>query len=464
MLQPVYRLPPETLSSIARYVIHENDGDTRSIIPLTHVCRYWRESIIAEPGNWALVSNRSPAELTRLSLAQCKAAPLELRLSASRFKKNPEFSTLMTPYIRNIEKLYSWKIAAIEVLAQIPPNLHQSTPNLRSLLIVGRGDWDWSTDPFGPFTPTLTHLSSAHIPLYPSFLCLGALTYLSLHYKRFDLHLDTLLDFLEENRSLEHANLAIRFGQPSLRSSSRQIVMRNRLQVLSMSSGAADTKALISKIALRRGAHLGISLPGPNAGLNYALPVTSMIHLSNLRSPTFMEYHPDNGSIRLLGPNGSFTIKSSADLENPFAEFTMLPLTNVRVFSLILLRPLGLRETSVSPITFPPPSLSALETLTIECKSTFDVSRLFSPLFSNPSSFPSLKILAFLDCDLDEGFMKALTRFASNRKKTASAWLHRAVIVSSKGVLPNVASIDALGEHVPVVNAQIGKKLPADLI
>lgn len=74
-----------------------------------------------------------------------------------------------------------------------------------------------------------------------------------------------------------------------------------------------------------------------------------------------------------------------------------------------------------------------------------------------------MKTLAFLDCDLDEGFMEKLTWFVCNRRNTASAWLYRVVIVNSKGNLPSVDSIDALGKHVPVVDVRVGKELPSDL-
>lgn len=59
--------------------------------------------------------------------------------------------------------------------------------------------------------------------------------------------------------------------------------------------------------------------------------------------------------------------------------------------------------------------------------------------------------------------MKDLTQFASNRKKTALAWLHRVVVVHSDGILPSVASIRGLEEHIPVVDARIATELPMDL-
>src|SRR5882762_10368238 len=78
-LRPVNRLPPEIISYIARNVLGNSAVDTASIIPLTHVCRYWRDSIISMPENWALISS-DWRKLAELSLERAKAAPLSVRL------------------------------------------------------------------------------------------------------------------------------------------------------------------------------------------------------------------------------------------------------------------------------------------------------------------------------------------------------------------------------------------------
>ncbi|KAF9649588.1 hypothetical protein BDM02DRAFT_3186215 [Thelephora ganbajun] len=440
LLQPVNRLPSEILSHVARCFLHEKTIDTRSIIPLTHVCRYWRESIISAPENWALISSER-INLTELSLERCKAAPLKVYLNMDQVEANPRFSDLIGPYIKNTETLHLNRISNIEGLTRTLPNLSQSMPNLRSLSLSGLADWDGSINPFGPFTPTLTHLSLIRIPLHSSFMDLRTLTDLTLRNNAFNLHCDTLLDFLEENCSLKRATLEIRFTHPSFRISRRQLAIENRLQSLSICSiNAMDNKALISRIALQRGAHLEITLYARNTESDDVLSIISTTHLSNLKSPTFMEYHPGS--------------------RIPFTEFPPPVLTNIREFRFIH-RAWGLEESSLNLTVFPPSSFPALETLAIE--RGIGVSRLFSALFSNPSSSPLLKTLAFLDCDLDEGFMGGLTRFSSNRRNTTSAWLHRVVIANSKGNLPSVTSINALENHVPVVDVRIAKQLPTDL-
>ena len=110
---------------------------------------------------------------------------------------------------------------------------------------------------------------------------------------------------------------------------------------------------------------------------------------------------------------------------------------------------------------FRPPLLPALETFTVTRET--GMLRLLFPLFSNPSSSPSLKTLAFLDCNLTNEFMKELAQFIANRKNTTSVWLHRVVIVNSNGNLPSPGSIDALREGVPVVDVRVARELRTDL-
>ena len=457
-------LPSETLSRIAWYM-GEYSTDARPIIPLTHVCRYWRESIVSTPRNWTLISSGS-IPLMELSLERCQAVPLELWLSMRQVRGSPRFSAVITPYMQNIETLHVHNISTTGGLAQALPDFPQSMPNLRTLSFtpdVARIDQDVSTDPFGQSPLALTHLSLISLPLYPSLRRLTTLTNLTLRNHRFDLHIDTLLDFLEANRSLEHATLDVWLTRPAFRNSRRQVGVVNNLQILSIcSTRATENNALISKIPLKKGARLEVDLCDQNSGLSDVLSNVSVTHLSNLQAPTSIEYRPDDRSIQLLGPNGSFLFGCVPDRKAPFVEFPLLQLTNIKTFRLVR-RELGPMEPHANfpRITPPPLSLPALETLAIE-REIF-VPHLLSALFADPSIFPSLNTLAFLDCHLDEVCMEALVKFVSDRKNTTSARLYRIVIINSRGDLPSIASIDALGERVPVLDVRVGRTLPADL-
>ena len=458
------RLPPDILCHITRYVPDNNARDTRSIIPLTHVCRYWRESLVSTPTIWTLISNRSKS-LTTLSLKRSKAAPLEIDLNLSI--RDYKFFDLLLPHIRNTGSLNIRGLSSIEALTQALPNFPQSTPNLRSLTLhcaaYRSTEQERSIDPFESLADTLRYLSLDHFPLYHSFLRLKSLTEFHLLDHRFNVHLDTLLQFLKESHSLESATINIRFAEPSLRSSNLAAAVENRLRYLSVHcSDLMDGKALISGIALQRGAHLELFYNGSNATPRDILSGDSMKHLPNLSSPTFIECKSYCRSIRLFGPNGGFSFRCLHGPEDPILELLLLRLTftNVQEFRFIYRRSQRTRSP-LRRIMFNPSLFPALKMLAVSCET--DPSHFFSTVFSNPSSSPSLKTLAFLDCNLTEDFIEELKQFASGRKNTTSAWLHRVAIVNSNGKHPSVSSIDALEKHVPVVDVRMGKEFPKDL-
>ena len=460
LLRPINKLPPEILS----YIACEGAKDTEEMISLTHVCRYWRESIISTPTNWTSISSKSRSTAA-LSLQRAKAAPLELNIGDYYIAEGHWLPDLLIPYIQNIETLNVGQLKANE-LKGILPNFPQSVPNLQSLSLTtySRSDWALLPDPFESFPPTLKHLTLTSIPLYPSLLELRGLTELNIDDSRCYLSLDTLLDFLEGNRSLTRATLRVQFAEPPLRTSQRWTPIKTQLQYLEITCyDAMDGQALVSGIALPKGAELELRCEHSSnvrVRVNDVLSGISTTHLSNLLSPTFMEYRAYPRSIRLSGPNGIVSFNSESGSGPPLVELPRLPLASIRQFHLDTWRweligpPTGLTVLQ-RLLSFP-----ALETFTVGCDT--DLSHL-STLLSNPSASPSLKTLGFLDCVLTEEFMQQLTQFASGRKKTTSARLHRVVIAQLEGRFPSITSIRALEEHVPVVDVRIATELPTDL-
>jgi hypothetical protein len=465
MLQPVNRLPPEILSRIVRYVPNYCALDASSMVPLTHVCRYWREVVISTPCHWTLISSKSRS-FAAASLERAKSALLKITLDPSPFRRDHPLSGLLIPYIQNTKILNVGRLSAVE-LKKVLPNFPQSMPNLQTLTLNTKNaaGWDQSIDPFESFPPTLRYLELVATSLYPSLLKLRTLVELDLHDRKFNLHLDALLDFLGENHSLESVILDLNFRDPSLRTSRRRAAIETRLRYLKITCFyAMDGQGLISGIALPKGAELRLfCCPFSSTGVmvNDVLSGISITHLSNLQSPTFMEYQAHMRLIRLLGSNGSATLIGRSPWEVPFVEFPSLPLTNIRRLHLDTRTWDWLRPRPGPAVFHHLSFFPILETLTIECDA--DLSRLLSPLLSNPSSSPSLKTLAFLGCIIAEDFMGELTQFASNRKNTTSTRLYRVVILNWQGIFPSVDSIGKLGEHVPIVDVGIAEELPADL-
>lgn len=358
-LQPVDRLPPEILPHIAQYVPEIDENDARSIIPLTHVCKYWRGSIISEPRNWVRISNQH-INVAEVSLERCGEVPLELFLNPVWAGNNLKLSSLIKLKVENIVVL-----------------------RICSAVLFGNSEHsalreDVCDDSMVP--PSLPHLHLDNIPLYSVFLTLRALKVLKIYNQGFYVGLDTLLDFIEQNHSLESARLDIQFALPSFRDSRPRDPIKNGLRHLFVSSySTTDIKALISKIAVQEGAHLEVF--ARTGGWDDISSVVSTPHLSNLRSPTSMEYFTDKSSRRVIelhGPNGSFSLKRFPRDEHPFIEFSLLPLKDIRTCRL---KVRGSNRTVRPPHSYFP----AIETLVVEEES------LICGSFSDP--FSHLRII-----------------------------------------------------------------------
>ena len=441
------------------------------IIPLTHVCRYWRESIVSTPEFWTSISGKRKG-LAALSLERTEAAPLNVSLWMHQIRKDPWFADLIAPHTYNIAILGVECVGGLQELAQALPDFPQSMPNLQSLTLMRHPTRSWQLlqdghiDSLGPLPPTLKYLRLSDIPLCPSSLRLRSLTRLDLSDCQFKLHLDTLLEFLEENSSLEWVILGISFADPSLWSFRRRGIIKNRLQFLFIDwRCGTSAQLLISSIPLQRGAHLRIINSATSESrdppkLKDILSQHPMAHLSNLTPFTSMDCLSDPRSIRLSGPNGEFSYDEINFVKrmNKFHELSLLPLNEVRQFR-FRYRDFSL-ENHHTP-AFRPSLFPALEILAVNIRTP--LSRFFSTMFSDPSSSPSLKILALSNCKFTEDFMKELARYAFERKNTTSARLIRVLIVDPDGNFPSAASIDTLRKHVPVVDTRIADRVPPDL-
>jgi hypothetical protein len=208
-------------------------------------------------------------------------------------------------------------------LTKTLPDFPKSMLNLRSLKLGKSGQADWSLldDPFDFSTHTLMVLSLNNIPLFPSSLGFKTLTELTLLDHNFDLHLDTLLDFLEENHSLERATSDIGFARAPFRHSQYKTPIGNQLRHLSISCyDVMDSRVLVSSIALRKAADLEIHYSDGRRRLPNLLSGGSLAHLPRLSSLTFMEYRSFPRLIRLLGPGGSLSYKGYYSSEIIFRE------------------------------------------------------------------------------------------------------------------------------------------------
>lgn len=331
-------------------------------------------------------------------------------------------------------------------------------PNLRSLTIQGDFNRAGSIDLFKQSFPALEYLSLAGDPLHQSQSGLTTLAGFSIQDRQSDLHLDTLLSFLEANPSLEIVDLKVEFGKPSLRRSKRRSPMRNQLQRLTIRYGTVmDIQALASNIPLRTGAELKIYLERRGPKLGEVLDISTS-HLSNPPGPTLLEIRQSHSlEFTLRGSGGALLVHKFFHRGESFIDLSELPLlllANIREFRL-----LRVDKTLLKTLVFHLSHFPLLETLAIARRA--NLQRTLFALLTNPSSSPFLKTLAFLNCDLSENFMKELTKFAFERRSAdITAWLDRVLIFHRDGVFPSDASISRLKSCVRIVNTRVASVFP----
>ena len=149
-----------------------------------------------------------------------------------------------------------------------------------------------------------------------------------------------------------------------------------------------------------------------------------------------------------------FAFRSPKGTLGTHPEFRLFPSTTVREFHANI-RP-GVYSDDAIPWILA--RLPALETLTFS--ETKLPHGLPLALTKEPVLCPNLRTIAFLDCDLNSGIIKGLGEAITKRRDSTAAHVHRVVIVSSTGVLPNLASIQQLRKCVPRVDARVDDELP----
>lgn len=432
--QLVNRLPPEILYYISQYVTVDEQTYAQSIIPLSHVCKYWHESITLLPSEWAKICNWSTKTNVAFSLAQSKKLPLNIWFNMDRH--NDWFCGLIKPHIKRTASLKIYQLRRLEDLLEAFPDFPQAMPALCRLKISPSSDFTpLSDDPFKSFPASLKHLSLAAIPLYKSILKIRTLTKFTLGDPAFAHPLDTLLTFLEANVSLKHVKLKIRFKNPP--SSKRQCPIGNQLHHLSLNCETLeDIKALISQISIEKGGTLKISCFTHKESQD-ALQEICKIQSTTLSSPTHMRCNRMDW-IQLSGPNGNFELEGIC---RPVWDLTRLP----PLFKTV--QELHLQEIIISDLSIFP----ALQVLAIDYNGKDALCPLFSSSFLLSEQSSSLKTLVFQLLQFSECFMRQLIQFVSKHRDIMSMGLDQVIIICrDKDQFPsdNMLGILKLKEYV----------------
>jgi len=227
-----------------------------------------------------------------------------------------------------------------------------------------------------------------------------------------------------------------------------------RLRELSFTCvNAIDAKLLISSISFPRGVSLEVfsSRRKKDADLRSFLP-SPPTPIQGLLAPiATIKCQDEPGVVQLYGNNSRFSFRCSGFRLDAYCGLSLFSTTAVREFHV--------QTNSCHDLSRALLRLPALETLVLVGVTTFSDDS-FKFLAEEPVLCPSLKTIAFFDCNLCSRTIGELEGVVTRRKNSMAAWLHRVVIVRRAGKLPDSKLIHRLRQVVPRVDARIDEELP----
>ena len=457
-LQTVNRLPPELIALCATFV---SPTDPRPVTTLTHVCRYWRKAITSSPSNWSSICS-GWKRLVPLCLERAGVVPLAVNITVSDIKVDGDFLQALLPHVSRISHLSLTGYSSIENVADDLPGFF--TLPMHSLTSLELEQTDEPTESFQsndtltpPLFQAVSKLKSLHLtrtPLYPSLTSVKSLVELNLVGYTTPFDFVQIVRFLRLNPGLEVIVLDLQFvGAPAWIFPSRIIPLDHLRQLSFTCVRAAHAKLLISSISFPRGASLEVfsSRRKKDADLHLFLP-SPPTQIQELLAPiTIVKCQDEPAVVQLYGNNSGFSFRCSGFRHDVYRGLSLFSTTAVREFHV--------KTSSCHDLSRALLRLPALESLVLVGITSFpDGSLEF--LAEEPVMCPSLKTIAFFDCDLDPRTIGELEGVLAGRKNSTAAWLHRVVIVRRVGRLPDSTLIHRLRASVPRVDARIDEELP----
>jgi len=452
----VNRLPPEVIALCATFV---SDTDPKSIIPLTHVCQYWRRAIASSPRNWSPIgSGWKP--LVPLCLERSTTVPLSVKISVSDVEEDEDFLQALVPHTSRISNLSLTGYSSIESVADDLPGLFTSPmPALTSLELE---QTDQPTQAFPsdeastpPLFRNISNLRTLHFvrtPLYPVVFSIASLVELELVDYASPFHFGDFIEFLHSNQSLEVVTLYLQFSAGSRRISPERKAPLPQLQRLMFTCGnATDARALLSWVSLRRGSHITIRGSQSNSSADLASflpsPPTSIQEL--LTPITAIKYYPPRW-FYISGGDGTFSFQPSKPPPTMYDGLELFTTGTAREFHL--------HASSSTFLSLPLGRLPGLEALVLSGMRP-PLGPLTALAKEGPPC-PSLKTIAFFNCEVTKDVIKELEEVLAKRRDSTAARLYRVVIVNTTHVLPDYHSIRRLRNVVPRVDVGVGDELP----
>ena len=297
---PINKIPSEVFHLIPGHLKNDDRVVGEGLITMTHVCRGWRELLIARSSLWARLDCRS-IDKTRVYIERSKSSPLKLSLRC--FDPKDAFLSVV-PHLGRLESLSL--IVSTDFLKNSTPHFSRPIPLLREL----------SIDIIGPSTAILEDtffngdLSSLRSLVLDTVIThlpwknLSKLTTFKFIRVPNEFSMAQLLDFFEgapHLRDILLDNLILTSDAPAGR-----VVSLPCLKTLTISEGARYS-VLLDHLCIPAGAslHLDLLFDGDESPLPNFLP-KALGNLKNIFSITSVNLYlyADEKRVRLDGPNG----------------------------------------------------------------------------------------------------------------------------------------------------------------
>jgi len=437
---PISKIPSDVFSLIPGYFTGRDVDE--NLITMTHVCRGWRELLIAHSSLWARLDCKN-ADKTRVYIERSKSAPLDLILFEFRDTTYLEDAFLsVIPYISRLKSLTI--VGAMDLLQNLTPHISCPLPLLRELEIHLTCDPAPGFDNalFNGDFPSLCSLHLAGSITYLPWNNLSKLTTFKLSsVSEGKISITQLLDFFEDAHHLR--DITLNESIPTLSDAPPgRVVSLPCLESLVIDSDVVHS-ILLNHLSIPAGASLiqEFAFQGDKSPLLDFLPKT-LDNLGNILTITSVNLCLDDAEkhVKLGGPSGRLYIHDHWMNQDEGASLIQLDRRILRSLSCFV--------------------LSGTQRLAVTTYNNLPFILALDPI-QNPSKHapcPELKELILYVKDLKSFNIKELT---SMTKERASAGRKLSLITFvGLGELVPGEKVFKLKEYVTRVDYKVGEKPP----
>ena len=469
-LCPINTLPPEVLSVIPTYWPADSQRD---LIRATHVCRYWRTTLIASPSLWNVVKSGNEA-LARCILHRSRQFPLSLEIKhpgqegvfSDVVLSRAKSLTIDLP-VTSLKKTLARLVSPTPALEELSITLTDSSVDSFSIADTGGFVDSFSIADTGGFVMlSKLHLKGVHSNLF--HLLIPRLATLHLENLRNSPRMPDLLRFLRHTPWLERLVL-VKVGPRKDEGFLGPVVSLGLLRTLTLHGTVAKAN-LLRHLVIPASANINLMGHfeyGLEGFMEELLP-PSLQHLpvtSSFTSLSIKKLLLYSCVIKLSGNDGSLntTVTESVKLERFPGRVNLTSSTAglcfQRLTPLVLntVTHLAIQSDPQDEHIFPDPSLfhdflhqlpSLQSICLVHCD--FNSIRAFDPVEVNLPSFSSLDIHVAPDRKIDLGLLSDIAK----SKLSLQCPLERVKLVSSTAIAFDKSEMVRLREHVQVVEVR----------